>query len=103
MNNFSITLIETLTLYSFLKTSLVSVPWGIFYLSEDIVYMYIYIYNCIYIYIYIYVHLQVLFAIMNIPCTQGDRIHIYIYIYINHYDENLLNIFLICFLKPSCP
>ena len=23
------------------------------------------------------------------------------YIYINHYDENLLNIFLICFLKPS--
>ena len=38
---------------------------------------------------------------MNIPCTQGDRIHIYIYIYINHYDENLLNIFLICFLKSS--
>ena len=36
---------------------------------------------CIYIYIYIYVHLQVLFEIMNIPCTQGDRIHIYIYIY----------------------
>ena len=23
------------------------------------------------------------------------------YIYINHYDENLLNIFLICFLKSS--
>ena len=26
---------------------------------------------------------------------------IYIYIYVNQYDENLLNIFLICCLKPS--
>ena len=48
-----------------------------------------------------YVHLQALFEIMNIPCTQGDRIHIYIYIYINQYDESLLNIFLICCLKSS--
>ena len=45
------------------------------------------------------------FEIINIPCIQGDRIHIYIYIYIyiyiNHYDENLLNIYLICCLKSS--
>ena len=41
------------------------------------------------------------FEIINIPCTQGDRIHVCIYIYVNQYDENLLNIFLICCLKPS--
>ena len=35
-----------------------------------------YVYNCIYIYIYIVSPLE----IINIPCTQGDRIHIYIYI-----------------------
>ena len=50
-------------------------------------------------YLYIYVHLQVLFEIINIPCTQGDRIHIYIY-------TNMMRIywtyFLICCLKPSC-
>ena len=43
------------------------------------------------------------FEMINITCTQGDGIYIYIYIfiYINHYDENLLNIFLICCLKSS--
>ena len=49
------------------------------------------------------------FEMINIPCTQSDRIliyiymyiYIYLYIYISQYDENLLNIFLICCLKPS--
>ena len=37
------------------------------------------VYTCIYIYIYIHIFVSP-FEIINIPCTQGDRIHIYIYI-----------------------
>ena len=57
-------------------------------------------------YVYIYIFVSPL-EITNIPCTQGDQIHIYmyvciyIYIYIREYDENLLNIFFVCCSKPS--
>ena len=97
MNNLSITLKETLTLYSFFKKLLSIITLGnILFIGGYC----IYIYNWIYMYMYIYIFVSAS-EIINIPCTQGDRIHIYIYKYVSQYDENLLNIFLVCCLKPS--
>ena len=56
------------------------------------IYTYIIEYTCIYIFVHP-------LEIINIPCTQGDKI--YIYTYIREHDENLLNIFLMCCSKPS--
>ena len=104
MNNLSITLKETLTLYSFKNLLSICTLGNILFIGGYCIYMFIYIYNCIYIYVCTFASP---FEIINIPCTQGDRIHIYIYICVcvcvcvSQYDENLLNIFLICCLKPS--
>ena len=88
MNNFSITLKETIILYSFKNLISIITLGNILFIGG----YYIYIYIIVYIYIYIYTFVSS-FEIINIPCTQSDRIHVYIYIYI-HVNQLTLSWFL---------